>query len=112
MLKKGASDVNFYKRNAARISALLPPIQNDLNSYLTRNSRTLSRISGNLGPRIQRANGNYNGLAKQAQIMCAPLLLSDGVGTQRLIKNGKQALDSIDSQQLIQDCMRVIPTLR
>ena len=112
LLSKVASDANFYKRNADKISALVPPIRDDLRAYLNKNSKTLSTISRSLGPKIQRCNGDYKALSRQAQMLCAPLLLSDGAGTQKLMKNGKKALGSVNSQQLAQECMRVIPTLR
>ena len=48
-----ASDANFFKRNAVPISDLIPPIQPDLEKFLTKNTKTLSSISKKLLPKIQ-----------------------------------------------------------
>lgn len=100
MLRK-CSDANFIKRNAATLASIVPAIQRDVQPFLTKNSRTLSSISKRLLPKVQNCNGDYDRLGREAAMMCSPLLLTDGAACNKILRNGKQALRTMDKSQLI-----------
>ena len=107
-----ANDANFFKRNAGAIASLVPPIQQDTQRFLNKNSRTLSSISKKLLPKVQNCNGDFDRLGKDAIKLCTPLLLTDGAAATKLIKNGKSALRSMDKSQLIENCLALAPRLQ
>lgn len=112
LLKKGSADPNFYRRNAGRLGALVPGVQRDLTAFLNKNTRTLSFISKDMLPKVQKCGGNYKRLQQQAQVAFSPLMVEDGANCKRLMNNGKRVLKQMNTNQLTNNCMRVIPSLR